>query len=284
MRNSRLFTEGSEGWASNIIEDTIKHLLALHDVLAGHLFVKKLVVEWDKLDEVLRASLFQSAVTVYARPFGDNRSSTGANRRFSISRSRLKNAPGFHRALHDHIIILRHTLIAHHDTSVVKAQISHMTLTSEEAQKQGKPPLTVQTEGKVKALHAIAKKEIAEQYLKHMAASADYLYMATKDALGKLYTLRTSYPKLGLEEMKSLSLEFERLSDDTFRIPYANPKPIDEPAFIFPRDSYIWLEYTQTFYEVGPLFENGEPVIEVLDREKPGGPPNPTAINPYATQ
>jgi hypothetical protein len=113
MRNPRMIVEGSEEWASNIMETTVKHLLAHHDVLAAHLFVKQLVDDWDKLDHVLRAALFQSAVTVYARPFVENRGSTGANRRFSISG--LKNAPGFDRALHKHILTLRQTLIAHHD-------------------------------------------------------------------------------------------------------------------------------------------------------------------------
>jgi hypothetical protein len=80
--------------------------------------------------------------------------------------------------------------------------------------------------------------------------------------------------------MKSLSLEFERLGGDTFRLPFANPKPIDEPTFMFPPSSYIWLEYTQTFYEVGPLSANGEPIVEVLDLQKPNLP-NPTALNPY---
>ena len=225
-------TEGSEEWASNIMEDAVKHLLAYHDVLSAHLFVKKLVDEWDKLDPVLRAALFQSAVTVYARPFVENRSSTGANRRFSISG--LRHAPGFDRALHGHILLLRQTLIAHHDTSVVKAQLSHMMLTNHE---QGKPPLTVQTEGKVKALHAIAKKELAEQYLEHMAAAVAYLYQATHDSLGRLHRVRVSYPDLGMAKLKSISLDFERLGDDTFRLPFANPKQIDVPP-----GSYIWLE------------------------------------------
>jgi hypothetical protein len=83
--------------------------------------------------------------------------------------------------------------------------------------------------------------------------------------------------------MKSLPLELERLSDDTFRLPFANPKPIEEPAFPFPSNSYIWLEYTQTFYEVGQLSANAEPAIEVLDLEKKSSrPPNPTTIDPYA--
>jgi hypothetical protein len=203
MRNPRIIVEGSEEWTSKIMEATVKHLLAQHDVLSAQLFVKKLVDDWDRLDDVLRAALFQSAVTVYARPFVDNRSSTGANRRFSISG--LKNAPGFDRALHNHLLTLRQTLIAHHDTSVVKAQLSHMTLTNQ--QEEGKPPLTVQTEGKVKALHAIAKKEIAEQYLKHMAASVAYLYKATHDSLGKLHKVRVLDPNLGIAKMQSLSLE-----------------------------------------------------------------------------
>jgi hypothetical protein len=132
----------------------------------------------------------------------------------------------------------------------------------------------------VKALHAIAKKEIAEQYLKHMAAFVDYLYKATHDSLGKLHRVRVFHPNLGIAKLQSLSVEFERLGDDRFRLPFANPKPIDEPTFMFPPSSYIWLEYTQTYYEVGPVPANGEPKVEVLDLQKPSLP-NPTALNPY---
>ena len=80
--------------------------------------------------------------------------------------------------------------------------------------------------------------------------------------------------------LQFLSLEFERLGEDTFRLPFANPKPIDEPDFIFPSSSYIWLEYVQTFYEVGLLPANGDPLIEVFDLEKPVVP-DPAALNPY---
>jgi hypothetical protein len=76
------------------------------------------------------------------------------------------------------------------------------------------------------------------------------------------------------------SLEFEHLGDDTFRLSFANPKSIDEPTFIFPPSSYIWLEYTQTFYEVGRLPANGEPIIEVLALEEKPSLLNPTAFTP----
>jgi hypothetical protein len=277
MLNPRL-SEGSEEWADNITENARQHLLTHHDVLAAHLFIKKLVDDWDTLDDVLRAALFQSAVTVYARPFIHSRSI----RHFTFSISGLKNDPGFDKALHDHICELRLTLIAHHDTSMVKAQISHMTVTLTNQQEEGKQTVTIQTEGKVKALHAIAKKESAEQYLRHMAASVGYLYNATQDALGRLHRVRLMYPDLGIAKMKSLSLELERLGNDKFRLPSANPKPIDEPTFIMPDDSYIWLEYTQTFYLVGPVHSaSGEQIVEVFDVEKePGRPTRPTYSNP----
>ena len=279
MLNPRLI-EGSEEWADDIKENARQHVLAHHDVLVAHLFIKKLVDDWDTLDDVLRAALFQSAVTVYARPFIRNRSSNKTSRQFSISE--LKNDAGFDKALHDHICKLRQTLIAHHDTSMVKAQISHMTVTLTNQQEEGKQTVTIQTEGKVKALHAIAKKEIAEQYLNHMAASMDYLYNATQDALGRLHRVSLMYPDLGISKMKSLSLELERLRDDKFRLPSANPKPIDEPTFIMPADSYIWLEYTQTFYLVGPVHSaSGEQIVEVFDVEKePGRPARPTYAKP----
>jgi hypothetical protein len=152
-----------------------------------------------------------------------------------------------------------------------------MTLTSQQG--GGKPPLTVtvQTEGKVKALHAIAKKEIAE-HLKHMTASVDYLYNATQDWLGKLHSVAVSYPNLGISKMQSLPLEVERLGDGTFQLPFANPKPIDVPNFPFPTNSYIWVEYIQTFYLVGLIPANGEPVVGVLDVLAKPSLLNPTAL------
>jgi len=56
MRNP--IVEGSEEFAFNIMEQTVKHFLAHHDVLAAHLFAKTLVDDWDNLDDVLRAALF----------------------------------------------------------------------------------------------------------------------------------------------------------------------------------------------------------------------------------
>jgi hypothetical protein len=98
---------------------------------------------------------------------------------------------------------------------VVKAQIGYTGIQPEE----GKPTLALQTYGMAKALHAIAKREIAERYFNHIAACKAYFLKATHDALGQLHFIRVTYPQLGVEKFKSVSFELEKLADGKFRLP-----------------------------------------------------------------
>src|SRR6266851_1329015 len=247
MGKAKVLHEGTEGWANTITENAGEHLIALHDILCADLFINRLVAGWDTLDAVIQAALFRSVITVYARPFIENK------RRRSVKKFRFpvsvlsKNVPGFDRDLHDHICTLRQTLIAHHDTSVVNAQIGHTQIHPEE----GRPALALQTYGMTKALHAIAKKEIAERYLTHIVACKAYFLKATHDALGQLHMMRVNHPDLGIAKMQSLSFAFEKLGEGKFRLPnieaIARIKPISTPSSILSAASYIWLEFTQLF-------------------------------------
>src|SRR5215469_16745774 len=111
MGETKTLYEGTEEWANTKKENAGEHLIALHDILCADLFISHLVEGWDTLDSVIRAALFRSAITVYARPFIENKRSRGTKFRFRASAH--KNVPGFDRELHDHICILRQTLIAH---------------------------------------------------------------------------------------------------------------------------------------------------------------------------
>jgi hypothetical protein len=274
--------EGTEEWADRIKEKAVEHLIALHDLLSAHLFINRLVEGWDTLDAVIQAALFRSAVTIYARPFVKNKRKSKKNFRFPIS-SVLKTVPDFDPDLHDHICRLRQTLIAHHDTSVVNAQIGHTRIKPEEFSRE----LTVQTYGMSRALHAIAKREIAERYLKHIVACKAYFLQATHDALGELHMLRVTYPDLGMAKMKSVSVALEQLGERKFRLPdieaISRLKPIDTPHFIISSDSYIWLTFTQLFETINTRYTTADgKMVEVIG-ELDGQPDFPSHPDPIGT-
>jgi hypothetical protein len=214
MGKAKMLREGTEEWANTLKENAGEHLIALHDILCADLFINRLFDGWDTLDPVIQAALFRSAITVYARPFIKNK--RRSKKQFQFRVSELKNVPGFDRELHEHICTLRHTLIAHHDTSVVNAQIGHMQIQPEE----GRASLALQTYGMAKALHAIAKRDIVERYLKHVGACKTYFHKGTHEALEQLHMMRVKYPDLAVTKIKSLSIELEKLGDRRFRLPH----------------------------------------------------------------
>lgn len=63
-------------------------------------------------DPVVMASLFQAAVIRYCRPFTETRIE-GGNARYPLRR--IKQAEGFSVSMHDHLLNIRNTLIAHDD-------------------------------------------------------------------------------------------------------------------------------------------------------------------------
>jgi hypothetical protein len=262
-KTKALHAEGTEEWANRISEKAGEHLIALHDILSADLFINSLVEGWDTLDAVIKAALFRSAVTIYARPFIKNKRRSKKNFRFPISE--LKNVADFDPDLHDHICTLRQTLIAHHDTSVMNAQIGHMQIQPAEISRA----VAVQTFGMTKALHAIAKKEIAERYLKHIVACKAYFLQATHDALGQLHMVRFNYPDLGVAKMKSVSVALEQLGERKFRLPdidtISRVTPSDTPRFIIPADSYIWLRFTQLFEATNITYTTADgKMVEVI--------------------
>ena len=265
MGKTEMLHEGTEEWANTLKENAGEHLIALHDILCADLFINRLSDGWDTLDPVIQAALFRSAITVYARPFIKNK--RRSRKQFQFRVSELKNVPGFDRELHDHICTLRHTLIAHHDTSVVNAQIGHMQIQPEE----GRASLALQTYGMAKVLHAIAKRDIVERYLKHVGACKTYFHKGTHEALEQLHMMRVKYPDLALTKMKSLSIELEKLGYRRFRLPHieaiSRMAPITTPSSILSADSYIWLEFTYLFEATNIVYTtaDGKPMAEVID-------------------
>lgn len=116
---------------------------------------------------------------------------------------------------------------------MVNAQIGHTQIQPAEISRE----VAVQTYGMTKALHAIAKKEIAERYLKHIVACKAYFLQATHDALGQLHMMRVKYPDLGVAKMKSVSVALEQLGERKFLLPdieaISRVEPIDTPRLLY---------------------------------------------------
>jgi hypothetical protein len=237
--------------------------------LFPHICLQKRLIEgWDTFDYVIKSALFHSIVTVYTRPFiTNNTNRPGKIFRYRISQ--LKKAAGFDLGLHDHLCTLRSTLIAHRDTSVIKARVGRSAITPRDG---SKPPLALETYGMTKALSSIAVKDIAERYLAHIAACEVYLTKAGHDALGRLHMAMVHYPDLQLANTQSLpAFELKPLPDGTLQLPdieaLSNMNRIAVPNSFLPEESYLWLEFIDVFALTGVTYHaNGEPIIEVFNR------------------
>jgi hypothetical protein len=71
-------------------------------------------------DDVIRASLFSNAVVRYGRPFAQTKLEEGRTR---YPLARVNNSQGFSSDLHEHLVLLRNTLVAHDDVSVIEPRL-----------------------------------------------------------------------------------------------------------------------------------------------------------------
>lgn len=93
---------------------------AVQNIKAAHHAFERLSSCAEEADGVVRASLFHFAVIRYAKPFVS--ADTGcANATYRLRW--IRGTPGFDREMHDHLLNLRHTLIAHDDLTQVPPRI-----------------------------------------------------------------------------------------------------------------------------------------------------------------
>ncbi|HXU92263.1 MAG TPA: hypothetical protein VFP33_01270 [Gallionella sp.] len=79
-------------------------------------------------DHILLSSVFCFAVVKYAKPFVDTKTSLGTTR---YPMRHLKSEAGFDAALHNHLIELRNTLVAHDDLESIEPRILQMCMSVE---------------------------------------------------------------------------------------------------------------------------------------------------------
>ncbi len=115
----------------------------------------------------------------YARPFSANRETGGNDVKYQMAH--LKNVNGFDRSLHNHLLDLRHKMIAHHDSEYLAAKLlSNLIVT-------GGIDFLVGVSVHVKSLYSIEDRQIPEQYAVHFDAVISAIYAAMRRDLGMYF-------------------------------------------------------------------------------------------------
>lgn len=108
--------------ASQDVKVTLK---AYQNLMGAHQAFLRLASLTQSGDALVLQSVFSFAVVRYVRPFVDTKTSSGTTR-FSLKA--LKSTPGFVATIHDHLLELRHGVIAHDDLHSIEPRILMMCL------------------------------------------------------------------------------------------------------------------------------------------------------------
>lgn len=89
----------------------------IHNIHVALDAFKRLLVDWDAIDDIYKSALFSNAVLNYAKPFTETKvSRTQSGKKYKISKIKTNE---FNNKIHEHLLSLRQKMIAHEDFSEV---------------------------------------------------------------------------------------------------------------------------------------------------------------------
>ena len=181
-------TEGSLEWFRVRRRVAADYIRALDAIEAAGASIKRILNEWQTLDDELKSALLHSAVIHYTRPFTYKPDYGG---------KRLKHHAGFDKELHGHLIDLRNSLVAHHDNDVLRAWVGHqyydLTLSGTQY------TAMIATCAVVKALHTIHDRSVAERYASHITACVTFFRRIAEDELSAIHEMALRLPETANE-------------------------------------------------------------------------------------
>ncbi|HVY89630.1 MAG TPA: hypothetical protein VG942_12225 [Hyphomonadaceae bacterium] len=95
---------------------------ALHNLTIAHKALTQLIAEIPKREHLILSSFFHHAAIRYAKPFQNSALELGTAR---FPFKSIKDAPGFSVSVHEHLLEVRNTLIAHDDFDAVLPRLIH---------------------------------------------------------------------------------------------------------------------------------------------------------------
>jgi len=226
--------------------------------------IHRILDDWETMDDEIKRALFHSAVIHFARPFSDRRDYGG---------SKLKRRAGFDRELHDHLIDLRHDLVAHHNNDVLRSWVGHLKF--ELPHNGTQYTAIVATGAVVKALHTIKDKSVAERYASHITTCMLFFQETAGRELAAIHEMKLRFPA-AVDDARLGAFQPVPIEQQVTMTPLPGmlqygSSQIPEPRFPLPQDSYNYrttvMEFARTRVEIEtPL---GPILIEISDPPTP---------------
>jgi len=117
---------GAEKELRRAKHDCLRWLKGFHNIQRSALFMERFAKEGSSQDHHAKEALFHAAIVSYAKPF--TQTETG-ERKGRLSIKPLKRDPSFEVDTHEHIMELRHKLIAHDDFTAIEPKYVWISLT-----------------------------------------------------------------------------------------------------------------------------------------------------------
>jgi hypothetical protein len=262
-------TEGSPEWFGVRRRITANHIRALDAIEVAASLIKRILHEWQTMDDELKSALFHSAVIHFARPFSYKRDYGGDG---------LKHHAGFDQELHGHLIGLRHSLVAHHDNDVLRAWVGHqkLDLTLNGTQYTA----MIATCAAVKALHTIQNKSVAERYSSHITACVAFFREVAERELSAIHEMALRFPAAvdaGSGAVQPIPIKQQVTTTQVPSMINLGASRIPEPQFplpqfLLPQDSYLYRTAAMTHFRTGKIeieTPSGKALLELSDHPLP---------------
>ena len=155
--------EGSVEWFEAARRQCVDHIRALLSIQIAYSSVQALLREWKTENLIVAGALHAACVVAYARPFTPARTKNG---KITYPTRALRATQDFDNQLHEHLLDLRHKLIAHSDYQLFPSTMYVQTIGNERHLNLG-----VNT----KALLGIKSHSLACRYEKHLSVCAAFI-------------------------------------------------------------------------------------------------------------
>jgi hypothetical protein len=232
-------------WFKRTSKAAHAHARAADSFMSAARSFEKADAEWNSLDEDCRSALHRIGVIDYCRPFVKSEGFA------AYKLNDLKRHASFDRGLHDHLIQLRHQLIAHNDTTVLPGRLLV-------AVGRLDPPVTaevaVQVRIRVTALQSITDRGLLQRCLEHMGAAYQTAAEACDRLLGEYLHAAAAHPEAQAAARSSSgtitpAVRAEPAMGTSYLIPIGLPSPPTAPTLVAENGGYAYraLEFMRHF-------------------------------------
>jgi hypothetical protein len=224
-----------------------QHLRAWAAIAMANDYIGKIVDE-PGLDPASLSAFHSAAVVAYSRAFTEARS-----RRGKISyqtRPLRRSTPGFDKALHEHLLELRNTLVAHSDYTALPPTLDFEIVGE----------LMVSVGANVKTLAGIESRALAERYRAHFHACISGIRLLLDAELRELASQAKASPDALAGTRGSENIPLPPMRSGVF-YETSLGRAVREPTFASALSGYA---YTTLRYAV-PLLPSGRYTVRDLD-------------------